>query len=162
MLNSLNRSTHKKSLFFGLKSKFGKLLAKSFPLHAVRVMGLKMCSKSVGEKVYVGEEFLLISENFKDNCHLFIGNRVAIAPRVTMVLSSGANWSRLSESIKPVKEEIRIGDDCWIGTGVIIMPNIKIGQGAIIGAGSVVTKDVPASTIVAGVPAKEIRKHDYL
>ncbi len=149
-------------LFYGLKIKFGKLLAKSFPLNAVRIMGLKICSKTVGEKVYLGEDLLLIRGNFEDNCHLSIGNRVAISPRVTIVLSSHANWSRLAGSTKSIKGEIEIGDDCWIGTGVIIMPNIKIGQGAIVGAGSVVTKHVHASTIVAGVPARELKKHDYL
>ena len=55
---------------------------------------------------------------------------------------------------------IEIMDNVFIGTGTIIMPNIKIGPNAIIAAGSVVTKDVPENTVVAGIPAKPIGKFD--
>lgn len=54
-------------------------------------------------------------------------------------------------------EKIVIGNDVWIGVGVLILPSVKIGNGAIIGAGAVVTKDVPDYAIVAGVPAKIIK-----
>ena len=52
---------------------------------------------------------------------------------------------------------VSIGNDVWIGHGAVIMPGINIGNGAIVGANTVVTKDVPAYTIVAGVPAKPLR-----
>lgn len=61
-----------------------------------------------------------------------------------------------AESIS--QNDIQIGHDVWIGTNVIIMGNVTIGTGAIIGAGSVVTHDVEPYTIVAGAPAKPIRK----
>jgi len=62
--------------------------------------------------------------------------------------------------LKGLKEEneIVIGNDVWIGHGVIIVGNINIGNGAILAAGSVITKDVPPYTIVGGVPAKIIKK----
>ena len=53
--------------------------------------------------------------------------------------------------------EVVIGNDVWIGMRVIIMPGVKIGNGVVIGAGAVVTKDVPDFAIVGGVPAKIIR-----
>lgn len=53
--------------------------------------------------------------------------------------------------------EVVIGNDVWIGMRVIMMPGVKVGDGAVIGAGSVVTKDVPDFAIVGGVPAKVIR-----
>lgn len=53
---------------------------------------------------------------------------------------------------------VTIGPDVWIGHGAILMPGISVGLGAVIGAGAVVTRDVPAYTIVAGVPAKPIRR----
>lgn len=53
---------------------------------------------------------------------------------------------------------VSIGHDVWIGHGAVIMPGISIGNGAIVGANAVVTKDVPAYTIVAGVPAKPLRR----
>jgi len=54
------------------------------------------------------------------------------------------------------KREIVIEKDAWLGAGVIVLPGVKIGEGAIIGAGAVVTKDVEPFTIVGGVPAKKI------
>jgi acetyltransferase-like isoleucine patch superfamily enzyme len=60
------------------------------------------------------------------------------------------------ESLKEIKN-IKIGNDVWIGHNVIIVGNITVGNGAILAAGSVVTKDVPPYTIVAGVPAKPVR-----
>lgn len=70
------------------------------------------------------------------------------------------NHNLFQGSLKQLKDEneIKIGNDVWIGHGVIVVGNITIGNGAILAAGSVVTKDVPAYTIVAGVPAKAIRK----
>lgn len=57
---------------------------------------------------------------------------------------------------------VRIGRDSWLGANVTILPGVTVGDGAVIGAGSVVTKDVPARTVVAGVPARHIRDiNDY-
>ncbi len=57
---------------------------------------------------------------------------------------------------------VTIEDDVWIGSRVIILPGIKIGKGSIIGAGAVVTKDVPEYSIVGGVPAKLIRSRNFV
>ena len=56
-----------------------------------------------------------------------------------------------------VERDILIGADCWIGTRAILTAGITIGDGAVIGAGSVVTKDVPAGAIAVGVPARVVR-----
>jgi acetyltransferase-like isoleucine patch superfamily enzyme len=55
-------------------------------------------------------------------------------------------------------KEIHVGEDCWIGGNVCILPGVVIGKGSVVGAGSVVTKSVPDFTVVAGNPAKFIRK----
>lgn len=60
------------------------------------------------------------------------------------------------------KGPIIIGDDVWLGTGVIVLSNVRIGDGAVVAAGSVVTKDVPSGAIVAGVPAQVVRMRDDL
>ena len=70
------------------------------------------------------------------------------------------NQNLFKGELKQLKEEntIMIGHDVWIGHGVIVVGNVTIGNGAILAAGSVITKDVAPYSIVAGVPAKEIRK----
>ncbi|BBE16231.1 acetyltransferase [Aquipluma nitroreducens] len=60
--------------------------------------------------------------------------------------------------IEPIKGTVILKNDCWIGAGAIILPNVSIGECSIVGAGSVVTKDVPDFTVVAGVPAVVIKK----
>ncbi len=140
-----------------LKIKFGKSLAKSFPLNKMRVFGLRLCGFEIGNKVYVGPDLVVASIISDDSCHLKIEDRVAIGPRVTLVLSSDANWSNLMETIQPVTGKIILEQDCWLGAGVIILPNVTIGKGAIVGAGAVVNKNVEAGTIVGGVPAKYIK-----
>lgn len=98
---------------------------------------------------------LTIVDNYSNQ--VFIGNRVAIAPNVTIVTASNPNNSILGEQSRFVKSApVEIGDDSWLGSQVVIMPGVKIGSRSIVAAGSVVTKDVANDTIVAGVPAKEI------
>ena len=88
----------------------------------------------------------------------YIGDRVAIAPNVTIITSSSPERSKLNEYHLARYEKVIIENDAWIGAGVIILPGVRIGEGAICGAGAVITKDVPPYTIVAGVPARVIRR----
>jgi acetyltransferase-like isoleucine patch superfamily enzyme len=147
------------SVFTKIRLKFGKIISQHFPSNSVRVWGLRLCGFTVKEKVYVGQDLIIASPVSERTCNLVIGNRVAIAPRVTIVLSSDANWSHLMDTIKPVKSTVILEDDCWIGAGAIILPGVKIGKMAIVGAGAVVTKDVPDNTTVVGIPAKAVRKN---
>ncbi len=118
-----------------------------------------MAGYKIGKQVYIGEDLIIVDE-LDDRGRVRICNRVAIAERVTLVISSNANFSKIRSFIKDIHGCIEIGDDAWLGTGAIIMPNIRIGTGAVVGAGSVVTKDVPDFTVVGGVPARAIRKID--
>lgn len=154
------KSTEYKQVGFTkrLKSKFGKRIAKSFPYNPMRKWGLRLCGFTVGENVYIGEEIFVVSAISEKSCELVIKNRVAIGPRVTLILSSDANWSNLMDKIKYIKSFIVLEDDCWLGAGSIILPGVTVGKCSIVGAGSVVTKDVAPYTIVAGVPAKIIKK----
>lgn len=90
-----------------------------------------------------------------------IGNDVLIAPNVSL-LSRMHAFSRMDipMSLQGYREEkeVVICDDVWLGRNVIVMPGVTVGKGAIVGAGSVVTKDVAEYQIVGGVPAKVIKE----
>lgn len=89
---------------------------------------------------------------------LSIGNNVGIGPCVKIITSEHEPLSGLPVLHSPVKfAKVIIESDSDIGVGAIILPGVTIGEGAIVGAGSVVTKDVPAFAVVAGVPARLIR-----
>jgi acetyltransferase-like isoleucine patch superfamily enzyme len=91
-----------------------------------------------------------------------IGRNVMVAANVTIFDSPGhpLDAERRIAGLPPSPEEIRpvaIGDKVWIGTGARIFPGVTIGEGSVVGMDSLVTKDVPPYTLVAGVPAKPIR-----
>ncbi|MBA4721681.1 MAG: acyltransferase [Alcanivorax sp.] len=91
---------------------------------------------------------------------VLIGDRTLVGYN-TMILSSNHRVPPLPEKIFYAgheKRKVTIGRDVWIGAACIILPGVKIGDGAVIAAGSVVTKDVPAAAVCAGVPAKVIKE----
>lgn len=88
---------------------------------------------------------------------LIIGDRVMIASHTAITTLTHDYYDDNKRFSPAIDKKIIIGDDVWIGAHSVIMPGIIIGRGAIIGAGSVVTKNVADSTIVAGVPAKLIK-----
>ena len=134
-----------------------KLFVKHMPLYQLRSILLRLCGYRVGKMVYIGEDLIIIDEP-SDRAMISIGDRVAISPRVTLVVSSRPNFSRIASYV-PVKHgPITIKDDAWLGTGVVVLPDITIGEGAVVGANSLVTKDVSPYSIVVGSPAKVIGK----
>jgi maltose O-acetyltransferase len=88
---------------------------------------------------------------------LTIGDRASVSPRVTFVLHSQPNDSRIVPYVNSIRGSITVGPDAWVGTGAVVLPGISIGEGAVVGANAVVTRDVPAYTVVAGVPAHRLR-----
>lgn len=93
-----------------------------------------------------------------DTSIVTIGDRVQMGPDVKLY-GAGHETSVLSR-IKFVEfgHFIRIEDDCWIGGNVIILPGVTIGRGSTIGAGAVVTKDIPPYSVALGAPAKVVKK----
>jgi maltose O-acetyltransferase len=91
---------------------------------------------------------------------LTIGDNVAVSPEVMILAGThDVNDPRFADSpVGPYK--VVIEDYVWIGSRAMIMPGVTLGRGAVVAAGAVVTKDVPALTIVAGVPAKPIGSRD--
>ncbi|UQD56158.1 CatB-related O-acetyltransferase [Flavobacterium sp. K5-23] len=93
-------------------------------------------------------------------CQLGVDVAIHATNHPLSYMSTYINQNLFQGELKQLKQEnkISIGHDVWIGHGVIIVGNVTIGNGAILAAGSVVTKDILPYAIVAGVPAKEIRK----
>ena len=108
----------------------------------------------IGDDVDLAKDVIIISGGGVE-----IGNRVLIGYR-TQILSTNHKIEGKAKIFYSghIKEKIIIEDDVWIGANCIITAGVRIGKGAVIGAGSVVTKDILPFTIVAGTPAKIIRK----
>ncbi|KAF3810753.1 putative maltose O-acetyltransferase [Colletotrichum gloeosporioides] len=108
-----------------------------------------------GQNVYVNSNSTWI-----DTCTITVGSRTLIGPNCSFYSGTHPldptlrNGTRGPESGKP----ITIGDDCWIGGNVIVLPGVTIGKGVTVGAGSVVTKDVPEHVVVVGNPARVVKE----
>lgn len=110
-----------------------------------------------GKNIKVGKNvFINACCKFQDQGGIEIGNGVLIGHNVTLATLNHDERPQFRQYIYP--KPIKIGDNVWIGSNVTILQGITIGNGAIIGANAVVVHDVPENTVVAGVPAKVIRK----
>jgi len=112
------------------------------------------------ERIAIGD-----SVHFNNDCWinggggLEIGNNVIFGPRV-IVHSSNHNFDDMNKLIMhqgSSHKKVTIGNNIWVGASSIILPGVTISDGAIIGAGAVVTKDVPSNVVVGGVPAKILK-----
>ena len=145
------------SFAWRLRKKILKRWARNAFFPSTRVRLLRLCGFIIGAEVYIADD-LIIVEELADCGNITIGSRVSIAPRVTLVTSSHPNHSR-TRGFAPVSEgPIVIEDDAWLGAGCVILPGVRIGRGAVVGANSVVSQDVAPLHVVAGQPARTIRE----
>jgi acetyltransferase-like isoleucine patch superfamily enzyme len=114
----------------------------------------------IGSRCGFGPQTIVLATSGND---VEIGTDVAIAPRCVI---GGGDYrtDRLDQpiaqqGIKPGRS-IVVEDNIWLGTGVVVLSGVRIGCGSIVGAGAVVTRDVPRFTVCAGVPARPIRRRD--
>jgi acetyltransferase-like isoleucine patch superfamily enzyme len=145
------------SFAWRLRKKVLKRWARNAFFPSIRVSLLRLCGFSIGDDVYIADD-LIIVEELTERGNITIGNRVSIAPRVTLVTSSHPNQSRTRPFAPVAAGPIVIEDDAWLGAGSVILPGVRIGRGAVVGANSVVAHDVPPLQIVAGQPAKIVRE----
>ena len=119
-----------------------------------------VCFRPWGGKIIIGDNCSINSFcHLSGNGGLIIGNNVRIASNCSFE-SANHNFSDLNIPIKDQGETRRktvIEDDCWIGTGSAILCGVTIGHGSVIGAGSVITKDIEPYSVVVGVPGKKIK-----
>lgn len=109
-----------------------------------------------GNKIIIGENTVINRSCYIDGRgELIIGSKVSISPHVHIITVS---HDMNSPYFKNTYTTVKIDDFVWIGSRALILQGVSIGEGAVIGAGSVVTKDVLPYTFVAGIPAKKIKE----
>jgi maltose O-acetyltransferase len=89
-----------------------------------------------------------------------IADRVAIGHDVMILTSTHEVGPPVRRASEMVLAPVTIGEGAWIGARAVVLPGVSIGEGAVVGAGAVVTRDVPANTVVGGVPAQQLRRLD--
>ena len=135
----------------------GTLVMHGAVLHVYNFRGLPHAGIRIGRDSLIGEYTVVRGQG-----GVTIGDRVYTSPLVQIVAVNHV----FDDPSRPFVEQgitaqgITIEDDVWIGSGAIITDGVRVGRGAVIAAGAVVTQDVPAHTVVAGVPARIVRQID--
>lgn len=106
-----------------------------------------------GNNVYANFNLTMV-----DDTHIYVGDCTMFAPNVTVATAGHPICPELREKAYQYNMPVHIGRNCWIGTGALIMPGVTIGDNTVIGAGSVVTKDIPANVVAVGNPCKVMRE----
>lgn len=98
-----------------------------------------------------------------DDTHIYVGDHTMFGPNVVLATANHPLLPELREKAYQYNLPIHIGKNCWFGAGVIVVPGVTIGDHTVIGAGSVVTKDIPANVLAVGNPChvvRELGEHD--
>ena len=111
-----------------------------------------------GKNVYANFNLTLV-----DDTHIYVGDYTMFGPNVVIATAGHPILPELREKAYQFNIPVHIGRNCWLGAGVIVLPGVTIGDNTVIGAGSVVTKDIPANVVAVGNPCRvlrEINEHD--
>ena len=106
----------------------------------------------LGSNVYANFNLTLV-----DDTDVYIGDSVMIGPNVTIATAGHPIDPELRRKVAQFNIPVRIGNNVWIGAGAVILPGITIGDDSVIGAGSIVTKDIPAGVVAVGNPCRVLR-----
>ena len=117
-----------------------------------------------GHHVYLGKNiYANAGLKLVDDTHIYIGDYTMLGPNVVLATAGHPIDPELRQKGLQYNLPVRIGRNCWLGAGVIVMPGVTIGDNTVIGAGSVVTKDVPSGVVAVGNPCRvlrEVGEHD--
>lgn len=106
-----------------------------------------------GKNVYANFNLTLV-----DDTHIYVGDYTMFGPNVTVATAGHPILPELRQQGYQYNASVRIGKNCWIGAGALIMPGVTIGDNVVIGAGSVVTKDIPSNVVAVGNPCRVLRE----
>ena len=117
-----------------------------------------------GRHVHLGNNvYFNFNATLVDDTHIYIGDCTMLGPNVVIATAGHPVLPELREKALQYNLPVHIGKNCWLGAGVIVLPGVTIGDNTVIGAGSVITKDIPANVVAVGNPCKvlrEINEHD--
>ena len=137
----------KDALLTKLLGKRGKDLWMEAPIHFAYG-----CNTYVGNNVYANFNLTVV-----DDGDVYIGDNVMFAPNVVISTTGHPIHPSFRDKGAQFSLPVTIGSHVWIGSNVTIMPGVSIGENSVIGAGSVVTRDIPANVVACGVPCKVMR-----
>lgn len=106
-----------------------------------------------GKSIYANFGLTLV-----DDTDIYVGDYTMFGPNVVIATAGHPILPELRAKAYQYNSSVHIGKNCWLGAGVLVMPGISIGDNSVIGAGSVVTKDIPANVIAVGNPARVLRE----
>ena len=106
-----------------------------------------------GKNVYGNFNLTLV-----DDTHIYVGDYTMFGPNVVIATAGHPILPELREQGYQYNAQVHIGKNCWLGAGVIVLPGVTIGDNVVIGAGSVVTKDLPSNVVAVGNPCKVLRE----
>ncbi len=106
-----------------------------------------------GNHIYANFNLTLV-----DDTHIYVGDHTMIGPNVIIATGGHPVLPELREQGYQYNMPVHIGRNCWIGAGAIILPGVTIGDNTVVGAGSVVTKDLPANVVAVGNPCRILRE----
>ncbi len=106
-----------------------------------------------GNSVYANFNLTLV-----DDTHIYVGDYTMIGPNVTIATAGHPILPELREKAYQFNQPVHIGRNCWLGAGVVVLPGVTIGDNSVIGAGSIVTKDIPANVVAVGNPCRVLRE----
>lgn len=110
------------------------------------------CNVHIGRDFYANFHLTLV-----DDADIYFGDFVMVAPNVTIATAAHPLAPELREKMIQYNLPVRVGDRVWIGAGAILLPGVSIGENSVIGAGSVVTHDIPANVVAVGNPCRVLR-----
>ena len=112
-----------------------------------------------GKHVHFGKNvYCIFNLTLVDDSHIFVGDYTMFAPNVVVATAGHPILPELRERAFQYNMPVHIGRNCWIGAGALIMPGVTIGDNTVIGAGSVVTRDIPSNVVAVGNPCKVMRE----
>ena len=107
---------------------------------------------SFGKNVYANFGLTLV-----DDTYIRVGDNCMFGPNVVIATAGHPILPALREQGLQYNAPVRIGKNCWLGAGALVMPGVTIGDNSVIGAGSVVTRDIPSNVVAAGNPCRVLR-----